>query len=236
MIVNRVLVLALLVLLLGGCQPAVKDNTVKTHSFSLRDVIKSDIDKILEIQLRNSTRLLKQLMKKLYLRNPEYWRSTGFQSVDKAVDWVFAPQHREAVLLKCLQNKSIDSIRLAFDEAFEGDRVLAFVYGLYGMLNDAYDNKTEFFLLDDLDPQRIYNATRNIEVAIWKLSHDRNAQHQLFLVSNALSGRIINLSFERLFGKLISIHDGNAEFIAEKTNRRIKYVIQGIARFVFLPI
>ena len=235
MIVYRVLLLALLVLL-GGCQPAVKDNSVKTHSFSLRDVVKSDIDQVLEIQLRNSTRLLKRLMKKLYLRTPEYWRPVDFQSADKAVDWAFAPQHREVVLQKCLQQKSIDSIRLAFDEAFEGDRVLVFVYGLYGMLNDAYENKKEFFLLDDLDPQKIYNATRNIEVAIWKLSHDRNAQHQLFLVSNALSGPVINLSFERLFGKLIAIHDGNAEFIADKTNRRIKYVIQGLARFVFLPI
>jgi len=234
-IIYRVLLLALLVLL-GSCQPAVKDNSVKTHAFSLRDVVKSDIDKILEIQLRNSTRLLKRLMKKLYLRNPEYWRSAGFQNADKAVNWAFTPQHRESVLQKCLQQKSIDSIRLAFDEAFEGDRVLVFVYGLYGMLNDAYENKMEFFLLDDLEPQKIYNATRNIEVAIWKLSHDRNAQHQLFLVSNALSGPVINLSFERLFGKLIAVHDGNAEFIADKTNRRIKYIIQGVARFVFLPI
>jgi hypothetical protein len=221
---------------MGGCQPVVKDNTVKTHSYSLRDVAKSNIDKVLEIQLRNSTQLLKQLMKKLYLRNPEYWRTAGFQSADRAVEWAFAPQHRQAVLSKCLQRRSIDSMQLAFNETYAGDRVLAFVYGLYDMLSDAYDNKTEFFLLDDLDPQRIYNATRNIEVAVWKLSHDRNAQHQLFLVSNAVSGPVINLSFERLFGKLIAIHDGNAEFIADKTNRRINYVIQGVVRFVFLPI
>ena len=232
---QRVLLLVMMVLL-SGCQTAVQENTVKTHSFSLRDVAKSNIDKVLELQLRNSTHLLKQLMKKLYLRNPIYWRSAGFQSADKAVDWAFAPQHRGAVLLKSLYKKSIDSMHLAFDEAFEGDRVLVFVHGLYGMLNDAYDNKTEFFLLDDLDPQRIYNATRNIEVAVWKLSHDRDAQHQLFLVSNALSGPVINLSFERLFGKLIAIHDGNAEFIADKTNRQIKYVIQGMVRLVFLPI
>ncbi|HXK55684.1 MAG: hypothetical protein KDI74_16425 [Gammaproteobacteria bacterium] len=235
---HKALLLALSVLLLplGGCQPAVQDNTVRTHPFSLRDVVKSDTDKILELQLRNSTRLLKQLMKKLYLRNPKYWRSAGFQTADNAVDWAFASRHREAVLRKCLQKKSIDSLQLAFDETYQGDRVLAFVYGLYGMLNDAYDNKTEFFLLDDLDPQRIYNATRNIEVAAWKLSHDRDTQHQLFLVSNALSGPVINLSFERLFGKLVAIHDGNAEFIADKTNRRINYVIQGVVRFVFLPI
>lgn len=225
-----------LLVLLGGCQSAVKDNSVKTHSFSLRDVVKSDTDKILEIQLRNSTHSLKRLMKKLYLRNPEYWRSAGFQTAGNAVEWAFVPQNREAVLQKCLQKKSIDSMHLAFDEVFEGDRVLVFVYGLYGMLNSAYDNKTEFFLLDDLDPQRIYNAARNIEVAVWKLSHDRDRQHQLFLVSNALSGPVINLSFERLFGKLIAIHDSNAEFIADKTNRRIKHVIQGVARFVFLPI
>ena len=222
--------------LLGACQPAFKENTVRTHSFSLRDMAKSHIDKILELQLHNSTRLLKELMKNLYLRNPEYWRYAGFQSADSAVNWAFAPAHRNEVQLKCLRKSSIDSIHLAFDETFGGDRVLAFVYGLYSMLNNAYDNKTEFFLLDELDPQRIYNATRNIEVAVWKLSHDRNTQHQLFLVSNALSGPVINISFERLFGKLIAIHDGNAEFIADRTNRRINYVIQEVVRFVFLPI
>ena len=229
------LLLALSVLL-GGCQPAVKDNTVKTHSFSLRDVVKSSIDKILEIQLRNSTRLLRQLMQKLYLRNPQYWRSAGFQSAENAVEWAFAPQHRAAVLQQCRQQKSIDSMQLAFEATFTGDRVLAFVYGLSSMLDNAYEDKTEFFLLDDLDPQRIYNAARNIEVAVWKLSHDRDAQQKLFLVSNALHGPVINLSFERLFGKLIAIHDGNAEFIADKTNRRINYVIQEVVRFVFLPI
>ena len=115
-----------MLVLLGACQPAFKENTVRTHSFSLRDMAKSHIDKILELQLHNSTRLLKELMKKLYLRNPEYWRYAGFQSADSAVNWAFAPAHRNEVQLKCLRKSSIDSIHLAFDETFGGDRVLAF--------------------------------------------------------------------------------------------------------------
>jgi hypothetical protein len=60
------------------------------------------------------------------------------------------------------------------------------------------------------------------------------------LQTAGLNGSILNannnLSFERLFGKLIATHDGNAEFIADKTNRRIKYVIQEVARLIFLPV
>jgi len=35
-----------------------------------------------------------------------------------------------------------------------------------------------------------------------------------------LSGPVINLSFERLFGQLIAIHDSNAEFIADRPTER----------------
>ena len=95
----RVLLFALLALLVG-CRPSVWDNTVKTHSFTLHDVARSDIDRILEIQLHNSTHLRKQLIKILYLRNPDYWRTEGFQCAGNAVDWAFALQYREVLLRK----------------------------------------------------------------------------------------------------------------------------------------
>ena len=52
---------------------------------------------------------------------------------------------------------------------------------------------------------------------MWKLSNDRDSKGELFLMSNALSEKeIINLSYERLFGKLIATQDNIAIIMAEK--------------------
>ena len=49
---------------------------------------------------------------------------------------------------------------LALRADFAGDRVAVFIAGMGGMLNAAFDEKTEFFMLDDLDPQ--HEATEHI--------------------------------------------------------------------------
>ena len=47
---------------------------------------------------------------------------------------------------------------------------------------------------------------------------------------------ISNLSYERLFGKLIATQDNMAIIIADKNKRTIKTVIQKMATAIFLPI
>ena len=56
------------------------------------------------------------------------------------------------------EQRGTEAVLLALREDYRGDRVAAFVAGLGGMLHDAFNGKTEFFVLDDLDPQRLYNA------------------------------------------------------------------------------
>jgi hypothetical protein len=126
-------------------------------------------------------------------------------------------------------------MRLAFDETYRGDRVLALMEGLRGMLLDSYNGKREFYLLDELDPQKLHNAARNVEIAVWKLSNDRGGDDRLYLLSNEM-GAVNNLSFERLFGKIIALQDSMARIVADATNRRIKNVIQSAASAVFIGI
>jgi hypothetical protein len=124
-------------------------------------------------------------------------------------------------------------LRLAFDDPFEGDRVWAFAGGLGSMIMASYDNKESFFILDSLDPQKLYNSARNVEVAAWKLRHDRSATREPFLISYQAQGEEKNFSFERLFGKLIAIQDVMSQIVAQKTRRIIKHAVQF---FIFLPI
>ena len=119
---------------------------------------------------------------------------------------------------------------------FKGDRVLAFTVGLHTMIMASYNDKKEFHIIDSLDAQKLYNSARNLEISVWRLSNKRDKYGKLFLLSNSNNGEIANLSYERLFGKLIATQDTMAKITAEKTQRTIKSVIQSVASAVFLPI
>jgi len=226
----------LLALLLAGCNAgSTKDSPVKSRPFKLGDLAKSDVDMVIEIQLDYSLENLRILMDKLYLRNPRELRKGLQPDREKALERVFGA-NRAASIPELRGKRSVDAMRLAFDEGFQGDRVLTLMEGLRGMMLDSFDGKREFYLLDELDPQKLHNSARNIEIAVWKLSNDRDPAGGLYLISNETQGPVRNLSFERLFGKLIMIQDSTARFVAESTNRRIKNVIQSLASAVFIPI
>lgn len=201
----------------------------------MQDLAKSDVDLVAEAQQRFSMELLQALMTKLYKRNPGEWRRFGHKHVEAAVGRVFGPG-RTGIYPELEGKRSINAICLVFDEAYAGDRVLAFVEGLRSMIVASYNGKQQIFLTDELDPQKLYNAARNIEIAVWKLNTNRDSAGSLFLVGNETAGPVKNLSFERLFGKLIALQDSTARIVAEKSNRRIKNVIQSVASAVFLPI
>ena len=131
-----------------------------------------------------------------------------------------------------------DAILLALQVDFAGDRVAAFINGLGGMLNAAFENKTEFFMLDGLEAQKFYNSARNVEIAAWKLSNARDAAGNLLLLSNEMNAPplVSNLSFEREFGKMIAHLDVMTIALADRSNRTISRVAQTIASAVFLPV
>ena len=226
----------LMACLLSGCNSVPDRNSpVKSRDFQVEDIAKSDVDMVAEIQVSYSLEYLQELMEKLYRRNPREWPKGGAESIERAVDRVFGTT-RKGHFPELQGKKGSDSITLAFDAGYSGDRVLAFVEGLRGMILQAHNGKQKFYLTDELNPQKLYNAARNIEIAIWKLSHDRNTDGQLFLVSNATEGPVNNLSYERLFGKLIALQDSMARIVAQSSNRRIKTIIQSVASAVFMPI
>jgi len=200
------------------------------------DLAKTDIDSALEVTLQESLASARLLTDKLYRRNPREWQRGGYASreaaVNRAFDAKFAWRFPE------LGNaRGTDALQLAFQSEFSGDRVFAFGVGLGSMIMQAYGNQTEFLLLDRVDPQKLYNAARNIEVAAWKLAITRSADGQLLLLSNEIgTDGVQNLSFEREVGKLIAYQDTMARIVAERTNRTIRFVLQGVALKVFLPI
>src|SRR5688572_8438289 len=202
--------------------------------FSTSQLAKTDIDRVAEAHQREVFGNLRLLAEKLYRRNPrELYKSN--RTLAAGLDRIFEQRH--AWDFAELQGKrGAQAIHLAFEEGYRGDRVLAFIAGLSGMIQTAFQDKTEFFVLDDLDPQILYNAARNVEIAVWKLSNDRNGQGALYLLTNETAGPVANLSFEREFGKMIASLDILSKIVAYKTDRTVIKMIQSVATAVFLPI
>ncbi len=174
-------------------------------------------------------------MEKLYRRNPREWHKGNFASMDAALAHAFDPalQFRFPELGNA---RVTDAIMLGLKPDYTGDRVFAFSVGLAGMILLAYNGKTEFYLTDALDAQKLYNSSRNVEIAAWKLAQARDAKGELLLVSNAMGSEPANLSFEREIGKIIAYQDAMAQIAAQRTNRTIRRIVQTLATAVFLPI
>jgi hypothetical protein len=70
---------------------------------------------------------------------------------------------------------------------------------------------------------------------VWRLKHRQTSAGKLCLVTNTWKGDIPNLSFERLFGKLIILSDTMALIIEERGDRLVKEAVH-IAGMSFLPV
>ena len=234
---NHIAIICCILLLLAGCQSQTsKELELQKSEFQLDDIAKADIDMFADILMRQTTNYLQLLARKLYLRNPKQLQRAQIEDIDQAIARLFQKQWPIG-LAELRGKRSVAAIHLAFDDNFQGDRVAALVTGLHDMLLDAYGGHTEFYLHHNYDPQKIYNLARNFEVAFWKLGHDKDSAGKFFLLSNATApSSTMNLSFERLYGKLIALHDQMAVVIADTTNRYIKNIIQNAATMVFLPI
>jgi len=198
---------------------------------------KSDFDRMADVEIRENTESLRALMLKLYKRNPGELKKSTSDSADKMATWVFDGGAQHQYRFEEINNlQSTDAIFLAFKPEYHGDRVLSFIVGLHTMLLKAHNDKTDFYFTDSIDPQRIYNVARNIEIAAWKLSNARKQDGTLYLLTNEINDTERNLSFEREFGKIIGRTDLYAISLAEKSQRFISRVMQNLATAVFLPI
>ncbi|NOT15983.1 MAG: hypothetical protein HOP21_10540 [Methylotenera sp.] len=239
------LALFFVILLLSACashnqplQPSAAHKTVpeKEDRTTFNQLVKADFDRMADVEIKENMESLRTLMLKLYKRNPRELQKSTSDDAEKMAKWVFegGAQHRYQ-FEEIQQKQDTEAIFLAFKPEFEGDRVLAFIVGLQTMLLKAHNDKTDFYFTDSLDPQRIYNMARNIEIAVWKLSNARDQNGALYLLTNEVNEKDKNLSFEREFGKMIGRTDLYAVALAEKSQRLISRVVQNLATALFLP-
>lgn len=187
-----------------------------------------------DIHIDQTLTLLKTLTKKLYKMNPGELAKTPGATISSRTSDIFkcpAPPP-EPVLLG---RRSTQAMLAGLESDYEGDRVYAVMYGLFTMLHMAYNNKCDLFMLDFLISQNFYNSARNIEILVWRLKTRHTSTGRLCLTTNTFENDISNLSFERIFGKLIALSDSMALIIAERGDRFVKQAVH-IAGMSFLPV
>lgn len=197
------------------------------------ELAQSDVNRVATLGMRDNFASLILLADKLYRRNPAEWRKLAptrevalaklKTAVDTNMPW---PE---------LQGKrDIAALSLALGPDFKGDRVAAFIAASADMLVTAHGHKTVFYLTDPLDAQYVYNAARNIEIAVWLLASRKNAQGLPLLLSNEINDLERNLSFEREFGKIIGRLDLLSALLTEKYRRAVIAYVQSLLGGTFL--
>ena len=231
----RILPLLLFIFLTGCANNTLKNKDATQYDrSSISQFGKTDFDRMADYEIRENIESLKILMVKFYKKNPNELRKTSSDNAEIVTNWVFNAEH-DWKFKSINFAQGTNALDQAFDDSFEGDRVLSLITGLYTMIKKAHGDKIEFFIFDSLNAQSIYNSARNIEIVLWKLSTKRNNSGKLFLLSNAIDEKNSNLSFEREFGKIIGRIDYFAYTLSEKSERGITRALQSIAAGIFLP-
>ena len=222
---NKHFIIIIFSILLTSCQ-----NNLLTN------IAKSDIDIVTEIHVNNAKEHVEDLIIKLYKINPIYIdKNNKFDSVSQVIIDIFNKVDVSKVDKSGQEN--IDLILKGFNKDFNGDRIYYICRGLYGMINASYNYKNEFYLTDPkLDAQKLMNTAINIETLVWRLSNTKK-NNFLLIKTNNISDNKMNLSFERLFGKLINNQENMARIVSsQQGGRMIQKAAKGIVSSIFLPI
>ena len=208
-----------------------------SSAFKVQNLAKGDIDFVADGHYRETQNLLKELIIKLYRRNPSELKKKAQMSIELRSQALFS-RNGPLIFAELDFQRGTDALDLALDQNFQGDRVLALMAGLNGMIRHAFEYRAESFMFDQLDEQKLYQSARNIEVLMWRLkgTEQNGGNGRPLILTNSLPGETSNLSFERLFGKLIALQDMMAVIVSQQNNRLINKVTQNMASMVFFPL
>ena len=224
---------------LVGCSTAKTDRgEVKGHDASVSEWLQSDMNRVANVGMRENLNALIRLADKLYRRNPAEWRKSA-ATREEALQKLGASVLGGQPWLPLDGQRDVAALSTALSPAFTGDRVAAFIAACADTIVTAQGGKREFYYLDGVDPQHVYNAARNMETALWILNTRHGPAGRPLLLANEIAGDTRNLSFEREFGKIIGRLDLLAGYMTERYRRAGINYVQGLVAapfLAFLPV
>lgn len=226
--------IVLALLLLAACSTRLDKTGHGETTVDVKYLAKTEVDRFADTNRREVVESLLLIADKLYRRNPREWKKAGLPSREAAVEKLRQRVTSSWPEFKGLRERQVAA--LAFTETYTGDRVAALVFGLLTMVDAAFEHKEEFYILDGLNETKLFNCARNMEVAVWKLGHDRDSSGALFLLANELDPNNRNLSFEREFGRQMGLLDFMAQVVADRNGRTLSRITHSVISGIFLPV
>jgi hypothetical protein len=224
-------------LLLSGCSHQDgNDFFTQVRNGQPQEFLQTSVDRMATLAMRDNLNSLYRLMGKLYMRNPEELRKSGFLDIKTAVKQVRMAIEQQQPLPVLGGRKDLAALSYAMSPEFLGDRVGAFIYAIGSMLVTAHGNRLEFYMTDAINPTFVHNAARNIEKATWILSQRQNKDGQPLLFSNEISEEGSNLSFAVEFGKIVARLDLITQMLDERYRRIGLNYAQSLLFLNFLPV
>ncbi len=221
----------------GGCSHQQGQDMVTQFSNARpQEFLQTSVDRMATLSMHDNLQSLYLLMNKLYLRNPEELRKSGFLDARTAEKQVRMAIEQQQPLPTLGGKKDLAALSYAMSPEFLGDRVGAFIYAIGSMLVTAHGNRLEFYMTDTIDPRFVSNAARNIEKATWLLSQRQNKDGKLLLFSNEISEEGSNLSFAVEFGKIVARLDLLTQMLDERYRRIGLNYAQSLLFLNFLPV
>lgn len=211
---------------------------MKGEDFHSRELLQSDSNRMATLAMKENLESLFLIMDKLYRRNPVEWKKTA-SSREAAMTYVRIAVMERQPWHELQDKRDVAALSLALQPEFAGDRVAAFVHAAADMLITAHGGRTSFTLIDGLEPQHIFNAARNLEIANWILNSRKAPDGKPLLLSNQIAQEGRNLSFEREMGKIIGRLDLVADYTTERYRRSVIGYAQGLLAgpfMQFLPV
>ncbi|EJL02532.1 hypothetical protein PflQ2_3421 [Pseudomonas fluorescens Q2-87] len=224
-------------MLLSGCSHQQGQDMVTQFSNARpQEFLQTSVDRMATLSMHDNLQSLYLLMSKLYLRNPEELRKSGFLDARTAEKQVRMAIEQQQPLPTLGGRKDLAALSYAMSPDFLGDRVGAFIYAIGSMLVTAHGNRLEFYMTDAIDPRFVSNAARNIEKATWLLSQRQDKEGKPLLFSNEISEEGSNLSFAVEFGKIVARLDLLTQMLDERYRRIGLNYAQSLLFLNFLPV
>ncbi len=220
--------------LMMACTTRLGKDGRSESAVDVKYLAKTEVDRIADTNRAEVIDGLLSIADKLYKRNPKEWKKAGLASREAALERLRNRNYRSWPELSGWREGQ--AAALAFNEAYAGDRVAALVFGLLTMVDAAFEHKESFYILDSLNEVKLFNCARNMDVAVWKLGHDRTAAGEPYLLSNELDPNNRNLSFEREFGRVMGLLDFMAKVVADRNGRNLSRLTQTMVSTFFLPV
>ncbi|MEH6588736.1 MAG: hypothetical protein V7746_00685 [Halioglobus sp.] len=202
--------------------------------YELKNLAKSDVDMVADEFIDETRLLVRELTVKLYKRNPSELAKNPGMTAQRRLNQI-TNEPGPLAFKELAYQKEVAALEMVFDPTYKGDRVFALVVGLGGMLRFAYGYNDEVFIFDSFESDRLLTSARNVEVLLWRLKNTRRADGAPFLITSEYKGVTDNLSFERLFGKIIVLQEMMARIAGDASHRRVNKAVH-TASSVFLPL